>query len=275
MLNNDMFAVDPTELVEARELCHAAVQWASKAARANLVPKVDDSHSNLGWVNEHFGLVSHFLDAEQRIQLGFNFLERALLWVVDGRVDSSFDLTTGSEATVQVWVDEHLAAADLRATPVAEMPYQLPAVDYAEFAGLKRHAVTLGHWYAAAHVALNGLVDRFRSMAVTEPVVRCWPHHFDIAALFVLDEGDVETARSIGVGLSPGDESYSEPYFYCSPWPAPDTKSLATPLPPWRWHTEGFVSLVCTASSLSVLDDLGEVLVGAVDAAKRELPDVQ
>ena len=71
MLNSNMFAFAPTELAEARELCHTAAQWGSKAARANLAPKADDSHSNLGWVNEHFGLVSHFLDEQQRVQLGF------------------------------------------------------------------------------------------------------------------------------------------------------------------------------------------------------------
>ena len=151
------------------------------------------------------------------------------------------------------------------------MPYELPEVDHEKFAKLKRQTVTLGHWYASAHTALNRLVDSFRTIAIAKPVVRCWPHHFDIAALFVLDGGDLETARSIGVGLSPGDESYGEPYFYCSPWPVPDLDTLAKPTSPWRWHTDGFVSMVCPASSLSVLDDLSASLVSAVRLVHLEL----
>ena len=46
---SNLRAVAPTSLEQARGLMHQAVQLVSKAARANLEAKADDSHSNLGW----------------------------------------------------------------------------------------------------------------------------------------------------------------------------------------------------------------------------------
>ena len=112
-------------------------------------------------------------------------------------------------------------------------------------------------------------MSEFGARAVAAPTVRCWPHHFDLATLFALEAGDPETARSVGVGLSPGDGSYAEPYFYCTPWPAPE--NLPEPPGPLHWHTQGFTSLVCPASRVDVSTDLGDVLSAAVTLAARTL----
>jgi hypothetical protein len=81
--------------------------------------------------------------------------------------------------------------------------------------------------------------------------VRGWPHHFDLAALHVLDpEKDPEEARSVGAGLSPGDESYAEPYFYVSPWPAPEPAALPALPGGAHWHTDGFTSAVLSSSAI-------------------------
>ena len=42
-MNETVLGVDPRELVSARRFCHAACQWPSKAARANLAAVPDDS----------------------------------------------------------------------------------------------------------------------------------------------------------------------------------------------------------------------------------------
>ena len=75
--------------------------------------------------------------------------------------------------------------------------------------------------------------------------------HFTLLAL---EEGDPESAQSIGVGLSPGDEAYAEPYLYCNPWPVP--ARLPAPPAPLQWHTEGFTSLLCPVSRLASPADL-------------------
>src|SRR5205085_1688853 len=72
----------------------------------------------------------------------------------------------------------------------------------------------LARWYSDASLLLE---ERRASMPDSE-AVRCWPHHFDIATLVRLEDGPIQT---IGIGLSPGDDSYTEPYYYVGPYPAP------------------------------------------------------
>jgi hypothetical protein len=75
--------------------------------------------------------------------------------------------------------------------------------------------------------------------------VRCWPHHFDIAILLTVAPG-----KTVGLGLSPGDSSYAEPYWYVTPYPYPKNPELP-PLPEGgRWHTEGFFAAVLRGSDL-------------------------
>ncbi len=268
-MNDTLFSVPPATLIKARELSHAAVQWASRAARANLPVQADDSHSNLGWHEPHFGLLSHPLDSEQRFQLGFGFRNAALLWVDNGGLADSMSLTGSDEASARSWCDAHLQEVGLEITDKAEMPYELPAADYAGFEGTAAELETLGAWFATAQSALDSLVASFGAYAVTPVEVRCWPHHYDLATLFMLETGDPETARSVGIGLSPGDGSYAEPYFYCTPWPTP--AHLPDAPSPMHWHTEGFTSLVCEASSLGRSVDIAAMLGRAAEVARGSL----
>lgn len=79
----------------------------------------------------------------------------------------------------------------------------------------------LSEWYARA----SGLLEEVRAQNLGASEVRLWPHHFDLATLISLG-GE----KTVGVGFSPGDASYAEPYWYVSPWPYPSRDRLA-PLP--------------------------------------------
>ena len=91
--------------------------------------------------------------------------------------------------------------------------------------------------------------------------MRLWPHHFDIATLWTLDAGvDAEEARSVGMGLSPGDGTYAQPYWYVTPWPYPQaTAEELPPLPAGRWHAEarngGWTGAVLLGEELVVQTD--------------------
>ena len=194
--------------------------------------------------------------------LGFSFDEQALLWFRDGAVDSRLAIADRTESDVGRWVDTTLKNAGLKPATTAAMPYVLEPADYGKTTGAAEPIAVLGAWFGAAAVALETIAQKFSHHAVRDVQVRCWPHHFDIAALLALEAGDPETARSIGVGLSPGDESYAEPYIYCTPWPTPS----ALPQAPaeMTWHTEGFTSLICPASRLSQGADISSIFDRAV-----------
>jgi hypothetical protein len=66
--------------------------------------------------------------------------------------------------------------------------------------------------------------------------IHLWPHHFDFSVeWFTGNTGD----EQIGIGISPGDEHYSEPYMYINPYPF--NESVTThELPIGTWHTSGW-----------------------------------
>ena len=137
-----------------------------------------------------------------------------------------------------------------------------PLADGAAFDVADRRAelAELERWLANADHALHEAVA---GDAAASPV-RLWPHHFDIATLVDLGEG----GRSINLGLSPGDDTYPEPYFYVSPWPYPEPRA-PTALPHGHWHDEGFFAAVLTAEELLAGDADGQARRAAefLDAA--------
>lgn len=130
-------------------------------------------------------------------------------------------------------------------------------------------AAELGRWFR------NG--DRFVA-AVTAQLpgaspVRLWPHHLDIATLITLDLPGTPEPRSIGFGLSPGDPSYAEPYFYTSPWPVTADAELDPLAGGGHWHREGFVSAILPASALGAGagDQVATYLESALAACRKFL----
>jgi len=114
----------------------------------------------------------------------------------------------------------------------------------------------LSAWFNLADSLLSEFAASNANLVPGPSTVRCWPHHFDIATYVALEAGDFESARGIGVGMSPGDESYDEPYFYVNAWPHPTGEALPTLPSPGHWHTDGFVGAIATATDIVKLDDV-------------------
>ena len=261
-------------LAHARHASHGAIQWASRAARANLDARPDDGHSNLGWDDALQALMSHSLGS---VRFGLAFRETALVCSNGAQIVDSHSLIGATDSALATWCDARLVDAGLVSTDAASLPYRLPAPEYRVFAksDVQAGLATLGGLYALSHRALSALVADVAGDAARAPAVRCWPHHYDLAVLVELDATAAESdsasednsARSIGTGLSPGDEHYDEPYFYCSAYPTPTEPPDAPPA--WHWHTDGFTSMICPVRRLIPdLDDASlNAATGAVHAA--------
>ena len=251
--------VDPGSLKIARTIAHQASQWPSLVARANISAKTDDSHSNLGWLSEEQALISHSIHARQRHQVAFSFTRQALLWLRDGQVSAEFAMQDQTQLTVTQWLEQEIKDAGLTTVCNVDRPYDLGDIASYDFKEHKHQTLALGAWFD------------FGNTSVTPVATRCWPHHFDVGSLFMLDDADPETARSIGIGLSPGDSSYQEPYFYCNPWPVSDTVTLPPAPSGTRWHTDGFTSLVIPASTMTEHQLIIDALVQSVQTVKSML----
>ena len=134
------------------------------------------------------------------------------------------------------WLGEQLG------TPLELLPHELPRRDIEKPFACHGAEQQILEWFQMGAALLASAVEKSDGGEV-----RLWPHHFDIAALVELEpEAEPETARSINVGLSPGDASYAEPYWYVTPWPKP-TAALPT-LGRGAWHEQGFTAAVLQAS---------------------------
>lgn len=256
---------EPTTLAAARTLAHRAAQWPSMAARANLPPAADDSHSALAWDAARAALVSAPLRIGVRVGLRVGIHQ---LIFVKGRKVESFALAGTSDQQAGRWLDAKLAAEGLKPASDVTLPYELPSTLFGRPMEEAPQLAAVAAWFAAGAEVLEEF--RKKRAKLKPGPVRCWPHHFDIAILVALEAGDPEHARSIGVGLSPGDDYYAQPYVYVSPYPRPDMENLPALPAGGRWHAKDFFGAVATATDLFVLPDPRKALVEVIDSAFEE-----
>jgi hypothetical protein len=206
-------------LINARLQLHWAAQIAAGVGRTLLPPREDDSHTA-------FTLADGVL------------LQGEVRGVRAGLRLRDLTLVCGSEELPlrDLTLDDGFAFLSSRfghtlPRPEVELPDH-PVAHGAAFDADVESCQTLGELYGIA----NSLLRTFGG----SPVL-CWPHHFDIATLLAVREG-----TTIGAGLSPGDASYPEPYWYVTPYPPPDANALP-PLTRGTWHTADWVGAVLPA----------------------------
>lgn len=269
-----------TALDGARDMAHKAVQLITKAARANLDAKPDDSHSNLGWKDEAGAFVTQPLPGNDgEIFLGLNVSRLKLLIVNGDEAGPSLELTGVSETDAGKWMDEQLTLLGLQEASSVQLPYDLPAsaagIGIYSTEDLGDALTTLSVWFSLANAKLTEFAASQVDLSPGPSPVRCWPHHFDIATYVSLESGDFEEARGVGVGMSPGDESYLQPYFYINPWPHLNADDLPDLPPPGFWHTQGFVGAIATAeqilSQANIESRLRELISGSFTIGREKL----
>jgi hypothetical protein len=253
----------PGELGAAREVAHWAAQWATRAARANLAPAPDDSHSALAWDAGLGALVSAPLTAGSKAGARVG-LQLALLQLIliHGGGTELLHLEGCTPRTVDDWLDLKLGALGLKPASGVKLPYKVPPRPLRSEPGL----AALARWFGAAADVLEEARARHARFRPGPSPVRLWPHHFDIALLVLLDPGPAESARSIGIGVSPGDGYYAQPYAYISPYPAPRNPQLPALPPGGHWHTNDFLAAVATADELLAQPDPRAALIDVIDA---------
>ncbi|PRQ05622.1 hypothetical protein [Enhygromyxa salina] len=248
-----------SELEDTRKQLHWAAQLVAAIGTTLCDPRGDYSHTNLEWSAAHEGLLSKPSDTSPSVQALLRFPDVTIELLCEGqsvaaiplegrRFSEALDLLTAAVAN----------QIDRPGLTLARPRHDLPAhrVDpegeAAPFGGWQPHAlVELTRWFTNGDRALREL--RRHDARATE--VRCWPHHFDIATLLVVerehaDDPDSEVTRSLGVGMTPGDGSYADAYWYVTPWPYPASPEL----PPLEgggiWHKDGWIGAVLTSTAL-------------------------
>lgn len=244
-------AVSPSKLETARLDLHRAAQPVGLVGKQLLAPVADHSHGSLEWLDEPGALAGQPLPDGWRAALRVASQE---LLVLDeaAHVSDSLELRSHTVAAASAWVHDRLLQRSGVAREAEWGPHTstgLPDASVgrgAPFGPAGAAHVELARWFGN----VNGVLRRIANREPEATQVRAWPHHFDLATLIVFDpDSEPEKARSVGLGLSPGDGSMPEPYLYALPWPAPDPASLP-PLTSGSWVTDGWVGAAMVGSDL-------------------------
>ncbi len=270
MSDNDwegLGAVAPEELADARLVAHWALQIVA-AASTRLPARADFSHTSVSWSSEHRALMTEPIDG---VRAGLRIHD--LTVVVVGGGDGVHHSLAGETlkaglAWLQATLDERLGSPVELVLPAHDMPTHSVG-DGSPFPDAAHEAYAeLARWFANAQRIVSEVATERKGAQA-----RCWPHHFDLATLItIVANEDAEKARTVGVGLSPGDGGYAQPYWYVTPWPWPAADALSE-LEVGTWHTDGWTGAVLTASALLKHADqpaaLHTFLASAVESSIR------
>jgi hypothetical protein len=261
--------VDRARLHEARLQAHYAAQWLARAARGYIAAQLDDGHTNLGWDRALGGFTTHPLPDGTRLGLSVADLRLVLIGGAGPRATLSLDGHV--DADVRAWLGAQLQAKNLDAAALDQpSPYPMPAHPLAGGAAYGPPADAseeLAAWYGNADLVLGRVQKRLAERGLRAPPVGCWPHHFDLDTLMIFPSKDIYDTRMMGVGFSPGDEYYDEPYFYVSLYPAPDVAALPAFSMIGHWHEHEFAAAIATASRIAAANDQEAAAEAFLDAA--------
>jgi hypothetical protein len=232
----------PTRTLAAERLqLHYASRLLASGAQTFLPQADDDGQSNLGLDAQGTRFTTHPLDsAERRLELDLR--ELRLVWTLGGVDQTAHPLPGSTMAEAYAWLNASRPADTPEITERAfpDFPAHPLGTGAPFVAGDPERRAQLGRYFALGQVVMDRLAAEDAGMSPP----RIWPHHFDMGVLIPLPTA----GQSVGVGLSPGDGFYDEPYFYISAYPAPQVEALPVWASPGHWHTDGFVSLVVTAT---------------------------
>jgi hypothetical protein len=244
-------AVDPVLLMSARLSLHYAAQIPGAYGNSLVPPEPDDGHTALVWSPDARLLSTGCSASGHRLGLRASTMALVLL-DADGRQLRHISVVGRTLSEAYAWLDDALLEAGAATAEILARGYDLPAHPLARGAAFEaideRALVQVERWFENAATVLSG----FGRQRTGVSAVRCWPHHFDLAVLVKLDDDpDHENAPSVGVGFSPGDPTYPEPYIYVTPWPYPQNPEVAEPAGGGHWHREDWFGAVLPWSQIT------------------------
>ncbi len=256
-----LVASDHLSLTDAREQLHQAVQLVAAVARSYHPEVADDHFANLGWSSEFQALISQPIESEGgNYQAALQLDVFKILFIRENTEIGSINIAGKTQDAIIGELKSLLSDAGFEKESFGiNLPYEIPEYSTAKGATFTSSAGAAFRELSSFFHNSNLLLQKVEVENDNSSPVRCWPHHFDIATLITLkDTGDPETSSSIGVGLSPGDGSYNEPYFYVTPWPYPEKGQLPE-LSQGHWHTEGFVAAILKSSDIIISDEQEQI----------------
>lgn len=245
--------VDPRALEEARVVLHHAAVLVAAVGKDLSPPAPDASHKALAYDDVLGSLVGSPITGAVPFRAAIRIPDLTLL-LLDAHDEerARLPLVGRTLDAAEAWLNDRLREA------WPEMPVSVSRQAYPD---LSAHALASGA--AVPRLPADHLAELDRYFALAQRVlgrvgeahpeagpVRIWPHHFDQALLIPAGTSSGEDAGSVGVGLSPGDASTPEPYWYVTVWPYPREDRLPRGEALGTWQAEPWFGAVLTASAM-------------------------
>lgn len=246
-------SLQPQQLTNARLQLHYAVQLIAATGAALGTPLPDGSHTSFTWEPNHAVFLGSLIQTVQPFSVAIAPHDLTLSLLDQNQTEiARFPLHQQTLASALDWLKQAIAQRGADPSAIAFLDY--PPDDFPDHP--LAHGATfdpslaiacrqLADYYANTYPLLSAIVATYTGA----DDLHIWPHHFDMATLITLPGTQNKNPLTIGVGLSPGDTSYNEPYWYVSPYPYPDTDHLPR-LANGFWHTQHWVGAVLTASQV-------------------------
>jgi hypothetical protein len=247
--------IKPQELTESRLQLHYAIQLIAATSASLAEPLPDYSHTSLAWHPILEVFLGSVIRVTQPFQVALDPVSLTLI-LLDKQQETITSLPLHGKTMAEglTWLQQEMTKLGADPSGIAFLDY--PPNDFPD------HALAQGAAFdASQELALSELTDYYantdqllQAMIVTTEdatATHIWPHHFDMATLMMLPGTQNGTPLTVGVGFSPGDAGYNEPYWYVTPYPYPDTANLPAIAGTGFWHTHHWVGAVLPASHLT------------------------
>jgi hypothetical protein len=230
-----------------------AAQLVAAVAAAHVRPAADGSHIAMEWISGQELLVGARPFGGRQFRAGLRIAGFAvvLLDMMDRPLEELFlDGRTLSDA--RSWLENGIASY----TESDPVRLQVPAFDIPNHpvAGGRVFSlesgdacVELARWYAGAEVVLRELA----AVTPNSSPVRCWPQHLDLRTRITVAAADrPRSDLVILVGMSPGDSTFPEPYWYVAPSTMVSSVTLPALSHGGEWHVGDWTGAVLRARRL-------------------------
>ncbi len=238
-------------LANARLRLHWGSQIPCAAASQLIKPLPDYSQGSLSYHQGLHAMLTRPLASHKGLQAGLNITECSLL-LVDKKSQpiAKQPLVGLTLKEGMVWMAEALEKHGGKAVPELVRPFEeipdSPVAHGEPFPDNEPAALAeIDLWFANSYAVLALLAKSLKSSTVW-----CWPHHFDVATLLLLEDKNSEEAKQVNIGLSPGDDNFETPYWYITFWP--DSSQPLLPLEGQGfWYQEKFKGALLTTDNLA------------------------
>jgi hypothetical protein len=269
------------DFTEARLQLHYGIQFIAATGAALAEPLPDYSHSSLEWNPDLDVFMGAPIRATRPFRVALNPITlTSILLDKQGETIAAFPLHQQTLAEGMAWLKAEVSRLGADASKIELLTYPEDFPDHAIAHGTafnvnkaEAERQELSHYYANTHLVLQEIVEGVEDASP----IHIWPHHFDMATLIFMSIQKRGEPVTVGVGLSPGDANYAEPYWYVSPYPYPTPENLPLLDGDGFWHTQHWLGGILPASRLT--QDLGEsqvkqvksFLQSAINASKQLL----